>query len=685
MWNMDGIPERIVLYLLFLIAAGICIYFFYKRYKLWRIGTPENRFNDKGARFWAAIKYILTHKKILRESGSGIMHLLIFWGMVVLFIATALTVVQEDFRIVILYGPFYLYFMALIVDIGGLALIIGILVAIYRRYLKKTEGLDNKPEDAILLTLLLVIGLTGFFTEGLRIVGTNDPWAIWSPIGYVVSLLLTGLSESTILGIHKVIWWVHGGLAFIFIAYFAYAKMLHMLLIPANVYFQSAEPKGVLPYIDMEDEDAETFGVSKLEEFTWKDILDTDACVRCGRCQNNCPAYLSGKPLSPKELLQDLNAHLKEKGPILLAAKPPKKSGTEETAETVETAVTAHLTEAQQAILDKPLVGDVISEETLWACTTCRSCMEQCPAMNEHVPKIIKMRTYQVLMESNFPPEAQLTFRNMENNGNPWGIGWQTRDSWAAELDVKTLDEEPEAEYLYWPGCSGAYDARNKRVTTAMVKIMRSAGVNFAILGNAEKCCGDSARRMGNEFLYYSLAQENIETMNGYGVKKIITQCPHCFNALKNDYPQLGGNYEVIQHAQFLEQLLKQGKIKVTQPMQGTKVTYHDSCYLGRYNDIYDEPRAILRACGANVVEMERTGDKSFCCGAGGGRMWLEENIGERINQMRTDQAIATHAEGISTACPFCLTMLFDGVKVRELEQTVKTRDIAEILADVIG
>jgi Fe-S oxidoreductase/nitrate reductase gamma subunit len=672
-WNIHA--EWLV-YPLFLLAIAIFGYGVYQRYSLWKIGQPATRNDQPVKRLKAVLDYIITHRKILRQRQPGLMHLLIFWGMLVLVLGTTVVALKADIGIDIMYGKLYLFFMSLGLDLFGLGVLIGLLIAIVRRYVQKPDGLDNRQDDMVILLILTAIIITGFLTEGLRIAATLDPWAAWSPVGNAISVIFSGLSVAGMETTHQVLWWVHLFLAFGLIAYIPFSKLIHIVTSPLNTYFRSLEPKGVLSYINMEDEDAETFGVAKLEEFTWKDLMDTDACVRCGRCQDNCPAHLSGKPLSPKSLIQDLKSHLNEKGKVILDSKQASIQKGESHNEA------AASNEAVNEVMEKTLVGDIVSEDTLWSCTTCRSCMEQCPMLVEHVSKVVDLRRNQVLMESNFPAEAQIAFRNMENNGNPWGIGWQTRADWAKDLGVKTIDEEPEVEYLYWPGCSGAFDSRNRKVSVALVKLLQTAGVKFAILGNEEKCCGDSARRLGNEYLYYSLAQENIETMKGHGVKKIITQCPHCFNTLKNDYPQLGGNFEVIHHAELLSELIKHGKLSPKQSLHATTVTYHDSCYLGRYNDIFSQPREILQAVGAKVVEMDRSHEKSFCCGAGGGRMWLEENLGERINEMRTDQALATSATMVGTACPFCLTMISDGIKVKEVE--VKAMDLAEILAQSI-
>ncbi len=709
-WNISGYW---IMYLLFLAVVACFVFFFYRRYRLWKLGTPKELQGSVKERLLGAVADVFTQRRVVREKGPGIMHLAIFWGMLFCILATTFVALQADFGLQILYGDFYLYFISLAVDLAGFVCIIGVVIALVRRLGKFNKNLENEPADVLMLVLLLVILVTGFVTEGLRIVGTNDPWAYWSPIGYVFSLMFENLDEGALSLAHQITWWAHMGLAFAFLATFTYTKMVHALFIPGNAYFRSLEAKGTLEPVDFEDEDLETMGVRCLEEFTWKDIYDTQACIRCGRCQANCPASLSEKELSPKNLIQNMRASSEKRGSILLNTvsqeeldelkeweetqtasdklnessleektkedKSPSEDERKKYAQIKKRAKKPVRTEEQEEMLDQPVVGEVISEDALWQCTTCRSCAEQCPARIDQPEKILKLRTYQVSMESAFPSEAQQAFRNMETNGNPWGIGWQKRADWAKDLDVPTLEENPDAEYVYWPGCSGAFDARSRKVATAFVSLLKEAGVNFAIIGNAEKCCGDSARRLGNEYVYYLLASENIETLNSYGVKKIVTQCPHCMHALSVDYPQMGGNYEVIHHSQLLADLVSHGKLHPSKCDFDT-VTYHDSCYLGRYHDIFEQPRDVLKSTGAQIVEMNRNHSRSFCCGAGGGHMWLEEKEGSRINNMRAQQALDTKAEALVTACPFCLTMLSDGVAAQDKQIPVK--DMAEILLD---
>lgn len=627
----------------------------YKRYKLWKLGVPEDRKDTASiSRF---ISNSFGHVRLLRDAYPGIMHLVIFWGFVVFAIGTASIVVEEDLRIPIFNGAYYLG-LSFLLDIFGLAAIVGVCMAIWRRYVMKPDRLDSKPEDAISLVVILVILVTGFLLEGIRIALIPDPWANWTPVGNGIASVFAGASPGALTTIHAILFWSHMLLTFGLIAYIPHSKMFHILTGAYNQYLAKDKAGQSLKPLDLENEELEQFGVAEIQQFTWKQLMDGDACVRCGRCQDNCPAYLTGKPLSPKKFTQDLKNHLSVVGPLLLNKKADEE-------------------------ISKPVIPEAVQDEEIWSCVTCRACEEQCPMFVEHVPKIVDLRRNQVMMESMFPQEAQTAFRGMENNGNPWNIGWKSRADWIEDLEVTQLGELEEGqtvEYLYWPGCSGAFDNRNKKVATAVVKLLKKAGVSFGILGLEEKCCGDSARRLGNEYLYQTLAQENVETMNGYGVKKIITSCPHCLNTLKNEYPQFGGNYQVIHHSEFLSSLVSQGKLKPQKSIDAV-CTYHDSCYLGRYNDIYAEPRAVVGSIpGLRLNEMERNMSKGFCCGAGGGRMWLDEHQGERININRTEQALKTGAELIVTACPFCLTMLEDGTKAKDVVDNVKTRDLAEIL-----
>ena len=666
-WNISG---QWVMYPLFLAVVAFFVLFYVRRVKLWRIGRPDDRSGHVGLRLRGALRDAVLQVRVLREKKGGIIHLAMYAGMIVLLLATALTAADADLGTSFVQGGLYLYFFSLAVDVAGLLFCIGMAAALIRRAMRKNKGLDTSVSDIVILIALLAIGISGFCVEGLRIVGTDDPWRFWSPVGNAFAAPFAGLDAEQISAAHRILWWSHLVLAFVVLGAWTYTKLVHVLLVPAGVYFRTLDHKATLPYIDLEDEELDSMGVGSIDEFTWKDLFDAEACIQCGRCVNNCPANMTGKELSPKGVVQGLRAQLEEHGPSIAAAR--KAAGRGDGREEEQ----ATASRAPERIAP---VGSVLSENALWDCTTCGACQEQCPAMIEIPSKIVKMRTYQVSMESAFPSEAQQSFRALENNGNPWGLGWQTRANWAEGLDVPTLAENPDAEYVFWPGCSGAFDARNRRVSIALVKLLKAARVDFAIIGNEEKCCGDAARRMGNEYVYYMLASENIATLDSYGVKKIITQCPHCFTSLSVDYPQLGGRYEVIHHADLLERLVAEGRLPIASGVS-KRVTYHDSCYLGRYNGIYEEPRSLLRAAGCDVVEMEKAFSESFCCGAGGGRMWLEEKEGVRINFERARQALETDPDEVCTACPFCLTMLSDGVAAKDA--AVPVRDIAEILAD---
>jgi len=676
-WNVQAFEYW--LYLASFIALAIFFYGVYRRWKLWKaMGKDEIRWDQLPQRIKSLFVNGFLQLKTWKDAYPGIMHGFIFFGFFILFFgaffdATEHHITDRFFDWVFLRGNFYLT-LSFLYDLFGLLVFIGVLMALFRRYIWKPERLgykgkpDNTADDAVVLILIAVVILTGFIVESLRIYVTNPSWEVWSFVGWSMAHLYAGMDFETAKTLHKANWLFHALVSMAFIAYIPYSRMLHMITTPANHFFKSLKPTGYMePIRDFEN--AESFGVGKLEEFTWKQIFDSDACTRCGRCQDGCPAYLSGKPLSPKKLVQDIKTYWLEKAPAALKAK---------------IAAAEQAAEAGDAAAEKTLVGEIIDLHELWACTNCMYCMEHCSSSIEHVPKIIDMRRYKVLTEADFSPELQLTYRNMENNSNPWGIGAHMRGDWAKELGVKTMAENPEAEYLFYVGCSGSFDDRGKKVTIAFAKILQAAGVNFAILGNEEGCCGDSAMRGGNEYLFQAQAQANIEVMNGYGVKKVITICPHGYNAIKKDYPNFGGNYEVYHHTEIIADLLAKGKITLKQPVEGL-FTYHDSCFLGRYNEIYKQPRQILKSIGGvKLVEMERNRSKSFCCGAGGARMWMEEE-GERINNMRTDQAAATKASTVAVACPFCLTMFSDGIKDRQLSEKMAAFDIAEIVLKAMG
>jgi Fe-S oxidoreductase len=445
-----------------------------------------------------------------------------------------------------------------------------------------------------------------------------------------------------------------------------------------NYTFRDLEPSACRMVENIEE--AETFGVENIEEFGWKDLLDLDACIRCGRCQENCPAYNTGKHLNPKiTLIQHMKEHLDAKAPYLIAAKDAHHD---------EAEMVAMTEEAEEAVnpMEQSLLYDVVTTEVIWDCTNCRACMEHCPMFIEHIPKIVEMRRNLVMWQGDMPGEAQMAFTNMERNYNPWGVGWAGRAEWLNERGVRDLvnllpEDGKEFEYLLYAGCAVSFDDRYKRVGEALVRLLNEAGVSFGYLGTEEYCCGDSARRLGNEYLYQTLAAQNIESFNNYGVKKIIVVCPHGYTALKNEYPQMGGKYEVYHYSEFLAQLIAEGKLKPGK--LGAKITYHDSCFLGRHNDVYDEPRKVMAAAGLNLVEIEKSKNFGFCCGAGGGRMWLEEDAVEgykRINDTRTDQLLEPAPEMIITNCPFCLTMISDGVKGAEVEDQTKVFDLAEVI-----
>lgn len=665
-WNISGV---IWMYVLLAVAVVVFVWKFYQRYRLWRLGGEDRRLNHIGMRLKLVLQHAVAQGRLLQKRYPGIMHLLLFSGFIILFIGTVLIFIQVDitepiFSIKFLKSTFYLIY-SVTLDIFGVLAIIGVILAAYRRIFLRTGNLKHRRDDVVILTSFFIILVTGFVIEGLRIAATNPDWELWSPVGALLASFFNGLfqpAENTLKAWHAGLWWFHLVTSLAFLAYIPYSKLFHIFTTPVNIFFQSLEPKGALKKMELEE--LEHFGASEINHFSWKELMDLDACTECGRCSDVCPATITNKPLSPMKVILDLRHHLTEFGPQLLAVK-------EDGDETLVSPIT--------------MVGERVLDEELWDCTTCRACQEVCPVYIEHIPKIIEMRRHLVLEESRFPTEVINTFKNMETQGNPWGINSEDREKWTEGLNVPKMREVNGAvDYLFWVGCAGAFDVRSQPVAQAMVKILNAAGVDYAILGQEETCNGDPARRIGNEYLFQILAEQNVETINRYKFNKILTICPHCFNTLANEYPQFGGNYRVVHHAELIRELIQAGRIQMRNENPQT-ITYHDSCYLGRHNDIYDAPRDVLRAIpGVKLKEMKRARENGFCCGAGGGRMWMEEDH-PKVNHDRVNEAAQLNPHVIGTACPFCATMIGDGINETRREEQMQGKDLALLVEEALG
>ncbi len=672
----NGIPGALVT--VFYIVVPILIIYgavlFAQRTKNWERGRPDNRATTSAnvkqrlADFRAGV-YMRT---LLRDPAAGVMHSLIYFSFLVLLGVTTVSEINHQMptSLKFLHGGVYEGF-SFIGDLGGLLLFIGIVWALVRRYVVRPYRIriKTKPEHAVILLMFLSFAVTGFLTEAYRIALQGRPtFEKWSFVGYPMSLAIHNTSHLS--GWHEFWWIVHVLTFFLFLAILSTTMLRHMFTSPLNMYLRDRErPKGAMkPMPNLMETELESFGASTVEDFTWKQLLDTDACTMCGRCTSVCPAHATGKPLDPREIVL-------KTGEVMARTGDPQVSP--------PIGVDGDIVVSADSLFER------ITPEEIWSCTSCKACDEICPVNIEILDKILDMRRYLSLMESNFPTELGNAYRSMENSGNPWGMSQADRADWADKLEgIEIVDGTSplDAEYLYWVGCAGSFDDKNKKVTQAMSKLMQRAGISFAILGPAELCTGDPARRSGNEYIFQMLAMQNIETLDGMGVKKIVTQCPHCFNTLQNEYPQLGGNYEVVHHSQFLEHLISSGQLDLSEARLDERVVYHDSCYLGRHNDIYLAPRNVIGSlAGIEIVEAERNGTKGMCCGAGGARMWMEESIGKQVNVERSQELIATGASRVATACPFCYIMIDDGVKSQGLEEEdVKVADISMHLLEAI-
>ncbi len=649
-------------------------YLFSQRVKNWERGAPDDRSTTTkniGRRLkdFRAGVYMQT---LLRDPAAGIMHSLIYFSFLILLAVTTVLEINHQLpeSAKFLHGDVYKAYSA-VGDAAGLTLVLGLLWAIVRRYVQRPYRIriKTRPEHAVILGTLLAIAVTGFGAEVWRIALDGRPdFEEWSFIGYPLSALIE--DSGTLAGGHQIWWVAHVASFFLFLAILPVTMLRHMFTSPLNMYLRDRErPKGAMKAMpNLMETELESFGAATVEDFTWKQLLDTDACTMCGRCTSVCPAHATGKPLDPREI-------------VLKTGEVMARSG--EPAVSPPIGIDPEITVSANSLFER------ITPEEVWACTSCKACDEICPVNIEILDKILDMRRYLSLMESNFPTELGTAYRSMENSGNPWGLSQSDRAAWTSKVEGVPIVEPGDAfdhEYLYWVGCAGSFDDKNQKVTVAMAKLLQRAELDFAILGPSESCTGDPARRSGNEYIFQMLAMQNVESLNSMGVKKIITQCPHCFNTLLNEYPQLGGHYEVIHHSQLLEQLIEGGRLDLSDARLEERVVYHDSCYLGRHNDVYLAPRKVIGSLGGvEVVEASRNGTKGMCCGAGGARMWMEESVGKKVNDERAEELIATGASRVATACPFCYIMLDDGVKgAGKEEDEVRVADISMHLLEAI-
>ena len=660
-----------IFFILFFLAA--LTFFVWSCRNLIRYMLVAKKKDDRFDKIPERIKRVLTvafgQSKLLRDPIAGSIHFVIFWGFM-LFLFAVLESILQGF-----YSPFSFKFLGplyipitLVQDVFGLLVIIAIVLSLIRRFVFKVKRLDVDREgkiDAVTILLLIVVVCISMFGQNISHVAKQnfilEPNEL-RPISSAISDSLFSSNSNADIPF-EIFWWIHIVTVFGFLNYLPYSKHLHVLTSIPNTFFANVDYKrNTIQPLNLDDENAEYFGSSDIDQMSWKQILDGYSCTECGRCTSVCPAATVGKSLSPRKIIVDIRRRTKDKAPLMVN----------------------DVTESE--VLSKTLVHDYITDSELWACTTCNACVQECPVMIEHVDSIVDMRRNLVLTESNFPNSLNNVFKSIETNFTPWVFNQADRANWADGMNIKTMAEDSNCEILFWVGCAGSFDSRYRKVTQAFALIMQKANINFRILGTEEKCNGDTARRLGNEYLAQMMMKDNIETLNKYGVKKIVTACPHCFHSLGREYKQFGGNYDVVHHSQLIEELLNSNRIKLKNKEDKSRVTYHDSCYLGRYNNVYEEPRNTLKNIkNIDLVEMKRNKSRGFCCGAGGGRMFLEDEEGGRINIERTTEALKTGADTIASACPFCMTMLTDGVKQFEKNEVVSVKDIAELVLENIN
>jgi Fe-S oxidoreductase/nitrate reductase gamma subunit len=654
-------------YLFILLFAASLAFFIYNLLRIWNyllLGRNENRFDNPWQRLKKVLVVGIGQAKILREPSAGLMHAFIFWGFLTLLTAVLEAFIQgfySSFSLVILGKISKIIFASQ--DLFGLLVVLAVLYALFRRYVlhpKRLQGDGNTNTDAsLILLMILIVMITMFGVNSTKII-LHPEYPAYFKYHFISEPLSEIFSASTAPVFHPIFWWGHIVIIMVFLNYLPYSKHFHVVTALPNVYLSKLGPQTLdTEEINIEKENV-YLGAGDFEQLTWKSIFDSYACTECGRCTAACPAYITGKPLSPRKIVMNIRDRTNEKAPFLVSK------------EEVPGNIAA----------DKLVSEKFITDDELWACTTCLACIQECPVNIEHVNPIVDMRRFLVQSESRFPEEVMTVFGNMENNGAPWAFPQSDRLKWAEGIEVPVAADKKEFDILYWVGCAGAFDARYKNVARSVAQLLNKAGINYAVLGTEEKCNGDSARRLGNEFLAQTLIKENVETLKKYKFKKILVTCPHCLQMIGNEYKQFGADYEVVHHSQYVNELATNKKIEIDGGKKiNEKVTYHDSCYLGRYNDVYNEPRNLIDLINNGTqIEMRRSRDKGLCCGAGGGRMWMEEKIGKKVNIERTEEALSVNPDIISTACPFCMTMMTDGVKEKGRQEEVKVQDFAELV-----
>ncbi|MDX8361034.1 (Fe-S)-binding protein [Cytobacillus sp. IB215316] len=656
----------------------------------------DKKYKERLNKIWVNV---FGQKKLLKDKKSGVIHVMFFYGFILVQFG-AIDFIWKGLKpgSHLPLGPLYPAF-TFFQELVTLVILVAVIWAFYRRYIEKLVRLKRGFKSGLVLIFIGGLMLSVLLGNGMGLVWHGEELSWSEPVASSIAYLFGWIGETASIVVFYVSWWIHLLILLTFLVYVPQSKHAHLIAGPANVFFNRLSNPGKLEKIDFEDETQETYGVGKIEDFTQTQLIDLYACVECGRCTNMCPATGTGKMLSPMDIILKLRDHLTDKGAAITSQAPWVPTFAFSNTQGNQLAVSGAgkgVNESAAAVelaYNPSLIGDVITEEELWACTTCRNCEDQCPVMNEHVDKIIDLRRYLVLTEGKMDADAQRAMTNIERQGNPWGLNRKEKDKWRdirEDVNIPTVKEMKKAgeqfEYLLWVGSMGAFDNRSQKITLSFAKLLNEAGVKFAILGNKEKNSGDTPRRLGNEFLFQELATNNIAELQKHDVKKIVTIDPHAYNTFKNEYPDFGLEAEVFHHTEVLDQLVREGKLVPKHEVKET-ITFHDSCYLGRYNEVYEPPRDILKAIpGVELIEMERKRETGMCCGAGGGLMWMEETTGNRVNVARTEQALAVNPTVISSGCPYCLTMLSDGTKAKEVEERIGTYDVAELLEkSVIG